>query len=468
MAKKIRGQKLAGAPKAEMPDPITTQRAYTLRLRGDEANEGGWRDALWATHEAINNGAKVFGDWLLTLRGGLSHELAEPPTSGKGKKRTAEEAAGLRKGRRILLALSWLSVEDERGSARHGAHVVAYGADCRSRQDSDEQRNTKVIAALRDVLTDRRIGKQEVESWIADCRDSLCARIRGDAVWVNRSAVFDSQANEMKGLSRDYAQSIIMSFFGPVDEYFRLPDIASDEAAAGGGMVEGPEFRTLARQWMSTNFGSGDKSDISRIVKSLRVLGKADLSRFEGGRRNDLLAALAKKVGGPTHDTDGIRIGVGWSTGRPSKGRLAVDNIPDRVTKASIETLQKKLTEEADDKESKAALRDMPGWMQAFRERMEGACALPFVGDRDHIGEFSVMLDHAARRVSIGHSWIKRAEAERRRFEADVQRLGKVPPPAAPRSRQRRTPRSRGTTRRPAATRHRARGPRSSPRAARG
>ena len=28
-------------------------------------------DARWATHEAVNKGAKVFGDWLLTLRGAL-------------------------------------------------------------------------------------------------------------------------------------------------------------------------------------------------------------------------------------------------------------------------------------------------------------------------------------------------------------------------------------------------------------
>ncbi len=57
-------------PAAASPPPITTQRAYTLRLRGVEG-DANWRDDLWATHEAINNGAKAFGDWLLTLRGGL-------------------------------------------------------------------------------------------------------------------------------------------------------------------------------------------------------------------------------------------------------------------------------------------------------------------------------------------------------------------------------------------------------------
>lgn len=53
---------------AQRIKPPTTQRAYTLRLRGRTDSEQSWRDALWATHEAVNKGAKVFGDWLLTMR----------------------------------------------------------------------------------------------------------------------------------------------------------------------------------------------------------------------------------------------------------------------------------------------------------------------------------------------------------------------------------------------------------------
>ncbi len=41
-------------------------------------------------------GVKCFGDWLLTLRGGLSHELAAPPPPAKGK-RSEEEITALRK-----------------------------------------------------------------------------------------------------------------------------------------------------------------------------------------------------------------------------------------------------------------------------------------------------------------------------------------------------------------------------------
>jgi len=410
----------ASGPKDQASEPITTQRAYTLRLRGADPSDNSWRDALWATHEAINNGAKVFGDWLLTLRGGLSHELAEPPPPPKGKERTDEETADLRKNRRILLALSWLNVEDGRGAPGDPCRVA-------NGDESESARREKVVSALRGILTERRAGKREIEDWVADCEDSLGAKIREDAVWVNRSAMFDARARSLKGLKHEYAQATIMSFFGPAEEYFQLPDVQGDDDSPAAGSSDGPEFRTLARQWVSTNFGTGDKSDTGQIVKGLRALAKADLTRFERGNKDDLVAALAKKVGGPSPDIDGVRIGVGWSTGRPSKGRLAIDNLPDRLTKSSIETMQTKFAEEADDKESKAGLRDVPEWMPSFRDGIKDACDVPFVGERDHIGEYSVMLDHAARRVSIGHSWIKRAEAERRRFEEDARRLSDVP-----------------------------------------
>lgn len=69
-----------------MDKSITTTRAYTLKLQCASNKESDKRELwrkLWLTHEAVNKGAKVFGDWLLTLRGGLSHELADRYEDGK-------------------------------------------------------------------------------------------------------------------------------------------------------------------------------------------------------------------------------------------------------------------------------------------------------------------------------------------------------------------------------------------------
>ena len=62
---------------AEPTGIVLTQRAYTLRIRPATTKSDSpeiirektreLQDALWATHEAVNRGAQVFGKWLLTL-----------------------------------------------------------------------------------------------------------------------------------------------------------------------------------------------------------------------------------------------------------------------------------------------------------------------------------------------------------------------------------------------------------------
>lgn len=395
----------------------TTQRAYTLRLRGAGSDDHSWRDALWATHEAVNNGVRGFGDWLLTLRGGLDHELATPPEAEK--QRTDEELAAVVKSRRILLALSWLSVEDEQGAPK-GALRVATGS------ESAQVRADKLVSALREILAKRRMDKRTIDAWVGDCSASLAARIREDAVWVNRSAAFDEQADRLDGLNRKYANETTFSLFGPDDAYFALPSGDQDEDEGGAGAGDGPEFKELARAMVSRDFGTGTKSDAAAISTTLRKLASSDLSRFVGQGKDDLIAHMAGIVGGRTPDLVGLLAAVGWK-GRSSKGRMAIEALPARLSGAAIEAMRSKLQDEAASKAATAGRGEKPKWMQQFLLGIEDACGMPFRGSRDHTGEYSVMLDHAARRVSIAYSWIKRAEAERCRFEADALRLAEVP-----------------------------------------
>src|SRR5215831_18858319 len=46
-------------------------------------------------------------------------------------------------------------------------------------------------------------------------------------------------------------------------------------------------------------------------------------------------------------------------------------------------------------------------WSDAMLRDAEAACGLPYRAGKDHINEYSVMLDHAARRISSLHSWLK-------------------------------------------------------------
>lgn len=129
-----------------------TQRAYTLRLRGAASSDTSWRKALWQTHEGVNKGAKAFGDWLLTLRGGLDHTLADTKVKGGKGKLDRDATDEKRKERRILLALSWLSVESKLGVPEDC--IIASGT------EASEDRNGKVIAALEEILKSRGLASK--------------------------------------------------------------------------------------------------------------------------------------------------------------------------------------------------------------------------------------------------------------------------------------------------------------------
>jgi hypothetical protein len=121
------------------------QRAYTLRLAGATRDDAAWRDWLWRTHEAVNRGTAAFGDWVLTLRGGLDHALAEGDSAQ-------------RQHRRIILALSWLSVESANGAPP--LFLVPHGSDAGSRRD------WRTVEALREILRARGVKGDEVEGCV--------------------------------------------------------------------------------------------------------------------------------------------------------------------------------------------------------------------------------------------------------------------------------------------------------------
>ncbi|MDI6775373.1 MAG: type V CRISPR-associated protein Cas12b, partial [Verrucomicrobiota bacterium] len=194
----------------------TTQRAYTLRLQGAAPLDQSWRDALWLTHEAVNKGAKAFGDWLLTLRGGLDHNLADVKTlQGRGKL-DRDPTDDERKARRILLALSWLSVESERGAPTK--HFVPRDM-CKQ---SVARSNWKTVEALKEILKKRGLGKSEIDAWVQDCSASLTAAIRDDTVWVNRSKAFDVACNGQDVTkAREDSRALLWFLLG--DDYLKLP-----------------------------------------------------------------------------------------------------------------------------------------------------------------------------------------------------------------------------------------------------
>lgn len=416
-----------------MANFTTTLRAYTLKLSGRD----NWRDVLWNTHCTVNRGVRVWGNWLLTLRGGLPASLAddakvlpvtEKEVAAKLKRRKPNGAQAEDEVRRILenqrldglrvvLALSWLSVESP-ASFVPQEHIVARGT------ETTEERRRNVTKRFQEIL--ERLDIQGRDEWTSACEPALTARIRDDAVWVDRSAAFLQFARNHAGLSQDWAAAALSKLIGGMNEYFSIPDT---EAAVS---TEAKDFIIKAGNWLSTHWGAGEKSDACAIGNNLIRLASVNDSNVCGKPGSDAIAVLLTAVSeNGADETDAARRfkklkqAVGWK-GRPSKGAMALQKLVDaaEVTSELWTAVGVKLREEAADQHEKASRStEVPAWIADFRSNVEEQIGLPFRVQRDNIWEYAVMLDHALRRISAGHTWIKRAEAQRRQFQQDAAKI---------------------------------------------
>ncbi len=408
--------------------PPVTQRAYTLRLRGADPSDTSWRKALWQTHEAVNRGAQAFGDWLLTLRGGLDHTLADTEVrDGKGKS-DGEPPDEERKARRILLALSWLSVESELGAPPD--YIIASG------KESAEDRNGKAIAALEEILKSRNLADNKIGEWKNDCSASLSAAIRDDAVWVNRSKAFDEAVKSVGcSLTREEAWDMLERFFGSHNAYLSPAKGSEDESSDTGQEEKAKDLVQKAGQWLSSRFGTGKGADFSRMAEVYgKIAAWADNARTDttGNEAVNNLAVALREFIPASEDLQGM-LGLISGPGYKSSTRNLLTQIAGKttVTQEDLTKLKETATTDKGKCETSAGSKGHRPYSDAILKNVETVCGFTYLQDGGPArhSEFAVILDHAARRVSLAHTWIKRAEAERRRFEEDTQRLANVPGP---------------------------------------
>lgn len=422
----------------DLRKPPVTQRAYTLRLRGADPNDDkSWRDALWLTHKAINDGAKVFGDWLLTLRGGLDHTLAD--TVGKssdGKQRVIDKEEI--KARRILLALSWLSVESVRGAPEK--YIVTRGT------DSDPIRHENVKKAFENILEKRGLTDEEIKEWKQDCIFSLTSAIRKDAVWVNRSAAFDASS-----FKREDIWDMLGRFFNRKETYLS-PEKIEDESDKSQKEEKTKDLVKKAGEWLSSRFGTGKGADFERMVE---IYGKIaswaeNVDQKDSHSIDDLVEELQKYffIDNPEKEKgfEWIKkLSSYWGHAPNPVHLLLSDN--KILTGKILEDLKNKANKRAESCKEKANEKGQKSYANTILADVESVCGFTYLTDKnghnvsilDSHGEntdrkwgssrhsvFAVILDHSARRVSIAHTWIKRAEAERRMFEKDTKKADQI------------------------------------------
>ncbi len=398
------------------PELPSTQRAYPLRLTGDDPR---WRDRLWRTHLAVNRGAAAFGDWLIKLRGGLDHRLAELPV----KEKSGEQApnADERRDRRLLLALSWLTVEV--GYA--GLHAVP--AD-------------KIVATLREILLKRGVTEVEAREWETDCADSLRASIKDGATWVNRSAAFDAAAGQLgPSLTREEVWDLLLPFFGSISGYLEPVALEGDEVGAD---EKAKDLVQKAGQWLSSRFGTGQGADFTRLARvydAMRESAATVVGPIMQTAFFDRLAGALTEFA-PAAATPEAILSLISGPGYKSATRNLVKAFATQAA-ISAEDLAKFAETAAEDAEASRGKTGGKGhreWSDRLLAQVEAACGFSYLGalksgnsaddeaperEAARHSEFAVMLDHAARRVSLAHTWAKRAEAERRQFTFEAAKL---------------------------------------------
>ncbi len=401
-----------------------TQRAYTLRLRGGDPKDQAWRDALWHTHAAVNRGAKVFGDWLLTLRGGLDHKLADKDR--KSEKSNQDDTHRPQKNRRILLALSWLSVESKLGAPQK--YIVAEG------HEETEMRKNNVIAALENILKKRGLPEGDIDEWKRDCGPSLSANIRSDAVWVNRSLAFDDAVQNVgNSLTRDEVWDMLEGFLGNSSTYLAPKKSSDEEVSDEDSDSKAKDLVQKAGQWLSSRFGTGKGADFKRLAEVYQKIAEwaeTTTPNMTGSAAIESLAATLREFSPPSNDLQSVLkliSGPGYKSA--TRNLLNQINRKPSIDQEDLTKLKKTAEENRKESESKIGSKGRRPYADAILREVESECGFTYLQDEGparHV-EFAVMLDHAARRVSLAHTWVKLAEAERCKLENDAIKIEQIP-----------------------------------------
>ena len=401
-------------PKAS--NPLLTQRTYTMRLSGDTEN-------LWRTHEAVNKGAQAFGDILLTFRGGISPSIIEHLQKA-GKSGKHERLAQLR----TILALSWLSVESARGAPSR--YVIPHHLDPQSGRYSAWQ----TPEALKSILQNFGMPEPEVMGWLADCRVSLEARIRDDAVWVNRRAAFQDLQRKCAGaITDDDLWDLLSRFFKSQQAYFS-PTPKDTDAPKKVPMT----LMHSARQWLSDRFGRGEGANFQKLSVAYKAIASFARANVEAGQlsgtefSSKLAEALSHLQPSPADMAGVLRLIS--ATGHKSGTRRILHRLgeQDRVEQTEITQLADQATLDEKKADSKIGQKGRRPYSDFVLRELEAASGIPYYTKKDtsRMGPYCVFLDHGARRVVTLHAKIKAADSLRRELVAEIAKSQSLPPEA--------------------------------------
>lgn len=427
-----------------VPNNKSVRRSFTAEIDCRKRSDATWKDDLWKTHELVNRGAAAFADWILTLKGGISHELANFREDVDPRVAEKPISRDQLKQRRIVCSRSWLSVESKAGAPQE--YVVENSEDL----TSPDRKAWKTVECLRSILQKRGVAALEIEDWINDCSKELLAAIRPDSVWVNRSEMYDQNVASIPNLNRRELWDVLHWVYDKPEEYFRIKALEQNEA---GGTSKDVESAAMLRVsgWISERFGVRPGRDIAAnqaIYSSISDWAKSDLSSLSG-KAALLKLTVSLSLNASSEDSALEKIldllkdekKPPKFKGRPVKGIKEL--LADLADKNSI------TTEELEKIEKRASRKALTLSEQLTRPEkgstplsglilgdIEARTGLSFTAQENgkmvrHSDEFSLFFSLAARQAKSNHSNTKNAIVRRDLLEKEAMRFDKVPADAA-------------------------------------
>ncbi len=271
-------------------------------------------------------------------------------------------------------------------------------------------------------------------------------------MWVNRSKAFDEKVKSVgDSLTREEAWDMLERFFGSCDRYLAPAKGPEDESSETQREDKAKDLVQKAGQWLSSRFGTGTGADFSRMARVYKGIEQWAGKQSPGAFGTDAIARLAAALSEfhpPSSDLKGV-LDLIKGPGYKSATRNLLTQIDKgaSVTQEDLGNLLERARKDCEKCTQKSGSKGQRAYADAILKDVEAECGFTYRVDKDsqpvsvkHYSQynksewgpanhrqFAVMLDHAARRVSLGHTWIKRAEAERHWFEENAKKKEQVP-----------------------------------------
>lgn len=415
----------------------TTQRAYTMRLCPADKNDKNWKQDLWNTHERVNEAVRFFGDWLLTVRGGMTVPKDE-----------------IKPEQKRLLALCWFAVESEENQ-KHTVPHKNHGGEGGRKADANEMK-----VAFKECLKAKAIPATEHENWWKECEPSLMAKIKDDSIWVKRWKMYKEMqekpnANEIadlmtKFLGKDYLKPAKGDEDGETatSSEGEYPTESKKTKDKKKKQKKAHDPSNQARQFCCDYFGKGKGTDFdnlrtrclevkelsSQIIKNIPadvISLRKKILEFREEKKWSTIKPIAKQgKSKPVKEAElnrGGELKTKWeklltaieiNKTDPNMNSSQVEEFTKPEYWKSLSELAEKTYKNKENKKGKPKLK--PEWSKELLENLEKHVGVQY-GDepfpKNNHEFFYMIAGFGARRVSQMHSWIKIAEANRSKSE---------------------------------------------------